>query len=257
MDHLGKHGAAAACEAPCSGQQAGAEAGGAAAPPRKAQRLEDGPRADGVTVRREGPFPTDALSSAVTRQGSGGQPDVSALRWAALSIPPPQPRYTDHLTHRLCSWPRDLDGRPCSCSELAADAMRQCGIIAVARVCCLRRSALQLSAAAPLLPPGLTHRVYAFCVHVTATAAARLRVRCGELAHVAAGLARAPDGTQHARRRCQMAEAVIARAYGGYCRRVQVRPCALRWLRALNCARLNPRCRRRRLRWRPLPTLQR
>jgi hypothetical protein len=110
------------------------------------------------------------------------------------------------------------DAHPLTCAQVAAEIMRSCDYIARAHMFSMLwlRQRLQPQ----LLPSRLTAKA---CASVTA--AARLRVRCNDLARLSLGLATNSKFLQSARDRYRLGEVIIKRVYSGYCNRVQVQQC--------------------------------
>jgi hypothetical protein len=149
---------------------------------------------------------------------------------AWLRLPLPEAYYTDHLTRRRRNWPRCDDGRPFTCAELAANIIRRCDFISVARAFGMRwlRQPLQARWSQPA-SMNLARALYAghvsasdTCAFVEVAAAVRVRVRCNDFARVAVGLATIAEVNQVARQRWGWAACIAEYVYGCLCRRVEV-----------------------------------
>ena len=110
------------------------------------------------------------------------------------------------------------DGRTLTCAEVAAEIMRNCDYISCAHMFCVLW--LQKRLRPELLSSRLTAKA---CVDVTA--AARLRLRCNDLARLSLALATNSKFLQKGRDRYRVSEGIIKRVYSGYCNRVQVQHC--------------------------------
>ena len=152
---------------------------------------------------------------------------------AAQAAPVPQPNYTDCLTRRRHCWPRRADGRLLTCDETQAYIMRNCDYIAHARafgVRCLHQQLLlppppkpsplcrvRALYAAPAAADDASSRVYL-------SAAARVCIRCSEVALLAVGLATIAEAHhQDVVQLCGWAACIIDYVCGCRCRQVQVR----------------------------------
>ena len=155
----------------------------------------------------------------------------------SLPDPPPQLHNThhvavfNHLVRKPQNWPRSADGRAFTCAEVAADVMHSCDYIAHARLYCKRCLRRQLQQRPPQPSPLRPTRVlYAAtagvgdtssCVDVTA--AVSVRVRCNEVARVAARLAAVAWVDLGAGQLCDWAECIVEHVFGRHCRQVEVR----------------------------------
>lgn len=155
-------------------------------------------------------------------------PSVAAQPAAAPRL---RPLVSDHLTRRQHDWPHHADGYPFTCAEVAAGAMRSCGYIALARAFGVRWLQQQMHPGEPF-PLCLTRALSAaaaaaddacVCAHVSA--AARVRVRCGEITRVAVGLATNSEVDQGAVQLCKWAACIATHVYGAHCRQVEVLQC--------------------------------
>jgi hypothetical protein len=228
MSHPDSRDAADASLKPDAGRQLAAECDGrrrcAFAPPRKMLKLEHGQCAVDETLSRYDHRPAEfaQLSLPAVPRQSMPLNSGSAVRLAALTIPPPKSHYVDHLTRRARSWPRGADGRARTCAQITADVLIQCGLIAAARAFCLRR----LNPPLPL-PLHLARGAYAACQPPNSTANERLCVRCSEVTFIATKMARAVNCTRRARDCSQLVAAVVDRVFKGYSKATQVRRCAV------------------------------
>ena len=160
-------------------------------------------------------------SGSCWNHNHGASFDPAASFDAAIThLPPPQPFFTDHLTHKSQPWPHHADGSPLSCSELtAAHIARNCDYIALALLFCVRESHRLLRKQPQRLPHALLRFLNA---QLMPCADLRQRVLCGHLAHVSFTLATNYKFSEHERAACRLSEAIVERVYRGFCRRLQV-----------------------------------
>jgi hypothetical protein len=160
------------------------------------------------------------------------QPSSAAAQAATV----PLPNYTDYLTRRRHCWPRRADGRLLTCDETQTYIMRNCDFIAHVRAFGVRCLHQQLQLPPPPKPSPLCRLRAPYAapaasddasVRVYVSAAARVCLRCSEVARVAVGLATMAEADhQGAVQLCRWAACIIEYVCGCRCRQVEV------WLRA-------------------------
>lgn len=135
--------------------------------------------------------------------------------------PPLRACYTDYLERRHRHWPSNIDGLLASVDEVTASIVRKCDFVAHARVFCKQGLQQRLQQQRPQRIAFGGGASYSMVV----SAPARMRVGCNLVARVALNIASTPGSFQNTNDCYRLAEAITARVYGGYCKRVQVRCC--------------------------------